>query len=293
MSLLEWEYKSIIDNAAKMQATITRQADEIALLKQAFGVLQTYTEPPLAKWNFDKMVEWVGSFDEQVEAARQICEVNDAAWKANCVLLKKLSDAIAAAGISQTYRRAKGRSYYKTESVDHDWYADLKSAIRPPSYTTAWLNETVAKVQKARADKQEKQEAARRQREQADRQQEADRKRTVVIVEVAKELGVDPVSTDADSLKDELRKRDKYLDLAVAMMDTRGDWSDGFYRVTDALGRFKSETETDIAVVSEVSELAHGEESDGRIFRDCTWNYSRLFELADAKLAALYSRLTE
>lgn len=291
MSMIEWDFKRLVSHAETMQATIVKQAAEIVELKQAFGVLQKYTEPTVGKWNFDKCVEWVGSFDTEVEVARPICEANDAAWAANQLLLKKLVGAIEAAGISSTYRKQKGRSYYKTESVSHDWYASLRGAVVAPFYTVKWLDDLVSKVKAKRTENEAAKERERKRREADQAALEEQRKRTVVIVEVAKELGVDPVSADKDSLVRLLRHRDKYLDLAIAMSDTRGDWSDGFWRVSDALRRFTPETAQDGQIVAEVSNLCHGDESDGRVFRDCTWNYSVLFGLADKSLVALHERL--
>lgn len=290
MGLEDWDYKNVIEHAQKMQAKIVAQAAEIENLKKQFGVLQEYQAPKLWHQSIDSMSK--EQFDREVEAARPMCEANDAAYQANLALMRKLAAIISAAGFDKSTRRLKGRSQWKTEEVDCEWYSLLKGAVRSPSCTVSWLNTKVEEVKRKRAEAEAKQAKEQRQREIEASRAEAERKKTVAVVEVAKELGVDPVTADADSLIEELRSRDKYIDLAKAMADTRGDWSDGFYRVTGALGRFKPESEVDIAIVSEVSELAHGDESDGRIFRDCTWNYSRVYELADPVLRALYSRLT-
>lgn len=74
--------------------------------------------------------------------------------------------------------------------------------------------------------------------------------------------------------------KDKYLDLAHAMMETRNDWSDGFYRVEDALGRFSVVTDEDHRIYECVNLLTEDDyDVDGRVFRDCAWNYDVLFGL--------------
>jgi hypothetical protein len=89
-----------------------------------------------------------------------------------------------------------------------------------------------------------------------------------------------------DDVLTELRKRDQRLDLAVAMQQTRGDWSDGPYRVRDALDRFTIATTEDKDIANDV--LSGLEDfSDGRVFRDMRWNYDALFaSVPDRQLAA-------
>jgi hypothetical protein len=84
-----------------------------------------------------------------------------------------------------------------------------------------------------------------------------------------------------DDVLEALRDKDQRLDLAVAMMQTRSDWSGGFYRVSDALSRFKIDNDTDKDIAGDVIGCMH--DDDGRVFRDTTWNYSRLFAEAEDK----------
>lgn len=71
----------------------------------------------------------------------------------------------------------------------------------------------------------------------------------------------------------------KYLELALSMAKTRGDWSNGFYRVKDALKSFSIETSEDQAIVDEVAEYVEDEDTmDGRIFRDCDFNYNWIYK---------------
>ena len=61
------------------------------------------------------------------------------------------------------------------------------------------------------------------------------------------------------------------------MSQTRGDWSEGYYRVSHALDRFKVETEEDGDIYRDVCSC-FSDDIDGRVFRDTTWNYSHIFE---------------
>ena len=85
-----------------------------------------------------------------------------------------------------------------------------------------------------------------------------------------------------DDFIDKAREADKYLDLASAMEATRGDWSDGFYRVRNSLNRFNVETPTDAEIVADVESCMDAD--DGRVFRDTDWNYNRLYGMVDNDL---------
>ena len=85
-----------------------------------------------------------------------------------------------------------------------------------------------------------------------------------------------PIESSWEDVLDALRKKNQRLDLAVAMRQTRGDWSEGPYRVRDALDRFTVETTEDKDIANDVLDCLRDFE-DGRVFRDTTWNYDRLF----------------
>jgi len=71
----------------------------------------------------------------------------------------------------------------------------------------------------------------------------------------------------------------KYLQLALAMVKTRGDFSKGFYRVKNAINNFVVETEEDKNVCNEIMEILNNKDiQDGRVFRDCQYNYSYIHQ---------------
>lgn len=77
---------------------------------------------------------------------------------------------------------------------------------------------------------------------------------------------------------DVLDKKDKYFMLARAMEDTRKDWNDGYGRVQYAISNFPTETSEDEEIYEEIRGLAYeSEDIDGRVFRDCEFNYSFLY----------------
>ncbi len=95
-----------------------------------------------------------------------------------------------------------------------------------------------------------------------------------------------PIESSWSDVLDHLCGKDQRLNLAVAMQRTRGDWSEGPYRVSNALGNFRIETNEDKDIAADVATCLY-DFSDGRVFRDTTWNYTRLFaSVTDQQLAA-------
>lgn len=91
------------------------------------------------------------------------------------------------------------------------------------------------------------------------------------------------LEADWSDVLEAIRKKDKYLDLAVAGIQTRGDWSEGFWRVENALGRFKIETDTDKEIAAALCGCLGNDDRDGRIFRDIKWNYDAILKLVQNK----------
>lgn len=93
---------------------------------------------------------------------------------------------------------------------------------------------------------------------------------------------------------DALNSKCKYFKLARAMEDTRNDWNDGYGRVQYAIDQFSIETPEDQEIFDEISSLANEyEDIDGRVFRDCTYNYSFLYGKVDEELMKDYNTLRE
>lgn len=86
--------------------------------------------------------------------------------------------------------------------------------------------------------------------------------------------------------------KDKYLRLAYYLEKNRGDWSEGADYAKTGIQGFNIETDTDRQIHDEISAIIYDFE-DGRSFRDCTWNYSTLYGMADETLLAELRKLQE
>lgn len=92
--------------------------------------------------------------------------------------------------------------------------------------------------------------------------------------------------SDAHTLREEILKKDKYLQLAYWLERNRGDWSGGYNHANAGLDGFEvdADNETDVAIHADIQAcIESGYEGgiDGRIFRDTTWNYSVLYGMVE------------
>lgn len=177
--------------------------------------------------------------------------------------------------------------YSRTKTVDAGYLADIaKFVVIGDGFDTATMtyNRLKAEYDKYSADaEKEAERIAAQEKQEADRkleQRKADKELVAIITRYSL-----PLEAEWEDVLEALRPKDQRLDLAVAMTLTRGDWSDGFYRVSSALTRFKIENDEDKDIAADVVSCMGSE--DGRVFRDTTWNYGRLFsEAKDQQLAA-------
>jgi hypothetical protein len=94
-----------------------------------------------------------------------------------------------------------------------------------------------------------------------------------------------------------LDKKDKYFMLARAGEETRGYWGEGFGKVEYALDKFEVQTEEDKEIHEEYDSILqdhnNGDCEDGRIFRDCEYNYSFLYGKVSEEIMKDYETLKE
>jgi hypothetical protein len=69
----------------------------------------------------------------------------------------------------------------------------------------------------------------------------------------------------------------KYINLIVSMQQTRGDWSQGFYRVKNSIDKFNIKNEEEQNIIATILKESYDCE-DGRVFRDMKFNYDYLYE---------------
>ncbi|WP_334159605.1 hypothetical protein [Achromobacter insolitus] len=198
---------------------------------------------------------------------------------------------------SEPDRKSRAR-FPKSIRYDAGYLLDLRREAKTDDgfeYATSTY-ERLKKSYEEYAEDAKRQAELDRTKAQREREaEEAKRREDMELAAILLRYGLDVMSSWSDVL-DALRAKDKYLDLAIAGQRTRGDWSEGPWQVRNALDRFTIEDDTDKDIVVDLSDCLADFE-DGRVFRDTTWSYDRLFGLVkdeqllkDAQLADEKSR---
>lgn len=233
---------------------------------------------------------------EALEAARrrdvETHERNIPFMERNKAMRERVVALMTEAGIPRTWsekKYASSRSRYpKTFTNDAGYIGDMQRNLPIDdgfAAATATYESLLAKYRAYEQEAAGEEERIQKAREETERREREARLANVELAEIILRYGLHRESTWSDVL-DELRKKDQRLDLAVAMAQTRGDWSEGPYRVSAALNRFKIETDEDKDIAADVVDCLHDFE-DGRVFRDTRWSYGALFgSVADQQLSA-------
>lgn len=220
------------------------------------------------------------------------------AIEANKAIRARVAALMSEVGIGEKFSQADTKSrarFPKRITRDAGWIEDLRRECPVDdgfAYASGAYERLKIAYEAYAADGVREAEAAA-----AAKAQEEDRRRqeklaNVELAEIILRYGLDREAEWADVLE-ELRKKDQRLDLAVAMSQTRNDWSEGAYRVSAAFGRFHIDTDQDKEIANCIASILADFE-DGREFRDCSWNYSRLFsEAADQQLSTDIQKATE
>lgn len=95
---------------------------------------------------------------------------------------------------------------------------------------------------------------------------------------------------DEEEVTDAILDKCPLLKLADAMLEARNDFSE-HYRVEYALNGLDTSDTFQGNVYDEISRLCDTYEGDGRIFRDCEYNYSVLFAAVEDHLLDDYNKL--
>lgn len=119
-------------------------------------------------------------------------------------------------------------------------------------------------------------EADEKRREQEKTQKEETRRREFALLQA--KYTPDDASSELYDVIQVILSKDKYLHLAYYLEKNRGDWMDGYDYAETGLENFLVESDIDREIEKELAELIDDREDiDGRVFRDCKWNYTTLY----------------
>ncbi|UFX42160.1 hypothetical protein HAP47_0023150 [Bradyrhizobium sp. 41S5] len=221
---------------------------------------------------------------QALESARkkdvEIHERNVPAIENNKAVRARIEEFMSAIGMPNKFSQPNPRSrrYSRTISIEAGYLSDMTREVpigdgfeqAIATYQRLKTDYDRFAADAASADKRSKEEA-----QAAEQRKAAERRATIELAKIIVRYGLSE-DVDWDGVLEALRGRDKRLDLAIAMEDTRGDWSAGFYRVQYAIDRYKLETDQDKEILADIVPLLADQE-DGRVFRDTAWGYEALY----------------
>lgn len=241
-----------------------------------------------------KLEEYKLMLEANIAAIEETHKTNLAAIENNKLVKEKVAFVMGQIGMPTTY----SKTYYKTnrsrtpttENVRAGWFDDVQRIAVSDGYEAKI---SAAKQAFESLKKKAAQEIAElRKQEQVKEKEEKAKKEVLAKARLQVKYGLTEDS-DWDEVLEALDKKDKYFMLARAMNDVRNDWNDGFGRVEWALSKFVVETEEDKEIEADIQSCLDPEETDGRIFRDTTYNYSVLYAKVDDDLMKDYETLKE
>lgn len=270
----------------EMAAEITRLRDALETSGGVVEDLKPYTlEEHLRLRDWDptnyygfgpsKTIESINRYLASDEA---IHEENQKIIGRNQELRQRLATLLERTKVPARVRVGSTGSGRNAKSIYGGWQNSLDAI---PT-TDSWIS---LKRQAEEAIKRLQEAEGKRLRAQEARTQEAENERQRILAQ-ARLLGLAdryglPEETDADALLQHILGKHRLLPLAHAMYRTRCDWSEGCWRVRDILNGWVAQNADESAMLTELREICD-DFSDGRSFRDCTWNYDRLFKQVEA-----------
>ena len=241
-----------------------------------------------SKSSFEKVINAIEAIDKITEDENiKVSAINKHTQE---VVMKMLKDL----GISKSrYTYPSGRSK-KKDWVASSWVFEISSAF--PSYTgnisetKKRMIESFDKLYKADQDKRKAEEQEKNTEIQ---RKESERQLAFLLAKYNLEI-----TCDWDALLRSIIGRNKYLYLAHYLEKNREDWNDGYDYAETGLAEFAVETSQDQEIYNEIKSIIDecSDGVDGRYFRDCTWNYDVLFDIAkkdQPELFADYEKVKE
>lgn len=184
---------------------------------------------------------------------------------------------------SERDRNSRSR-YPKTIGHDAGYVTDIAREVKVDDGFALATQQFECMLKKYQAYAEQGQREAQAAERQAERDKQAlieKRKADIELAAILLRYEL-PIESSWSDVLDNLRGRHQRLDLAVAMSQTRGDWSEGPYRVRGAMDRFTIRDNEDKDIANDVLGCMDDFE-DGRVFRDTAWSYDRLFASVEDK----------
>lgn len=210
-------------------------------------------------------------------------EENKVALENNKKFCESVERIMTNAGIPPTYKVGelkRGRIVYSERRAG--WMEDLIRCVKTDdgfSVSERIYRDQLMRIAEWEKSEKEKEVAAAKEKEEAEKKLVAERELAVFIVKYSL-----PTMSSWTDVLDVVLAKDKYLRLAYWLEKNRGDWMDGCDYAKMGLDSFNVETNEDAEISNELYSLCDNWEGDGRVFRDCQFNYTFLYSKVSKEL---------
>lgn len=223
---------------------------------------------------FKKAIHAVGSLDllthlENIEIARQ-----------NSQLVTNIFNLLERAGVSTSYYGYKTKRSSKQSKQYYNFPSEIREQIAT-SYREDTLEsrkqELLKQVDTFWNQEMKKIEDERKEQERIEKEKKENR--TLALLLAKYDLDIE---SDWEDLLQAIIEKNKYLYLAHRLEQNRGDWTDGCSYAESGLDNFTIETEQDKKIHEDIYYYIStwDQHMDGRVFRDCTYDYGTIFGIA-------------
>lgn len=181
-------------------------------------------------------------------------------------------------GVSDTYYGYKTNRSKDTTKMYYNFPTEIRKQI-PTIYSENRLDEKKKDIIRGIKEIWNKEvgriREEKRKKEKELQEKENNKKIALLLAKYDLEL-----TNDWRDLINKIIEKNKYLYLAHYLEKNRDDWSEGYHYATYGLSRFNIESDLDQKIAVNIQSYIDDWDGDGRVFRDCEYNFSVLYGMA-------------
>ncbi|AGS80995.1 hypothetical protein [Caulobacter phage Cr30] len=242
--------------------------------------------------------EFITKLDEYVKSLADVRVKNLKIISHNQKVIQHVKAFMTAIGFPASYswRDPNSRARNpKVQSKNAGYLEDINRNIKTTDFSYDSIVKNIESRKKAITAyvEQERKRIAEEAKIKADAEKQNKKELFVSTMKVKYKL---PFDTHERDIFEKILSSNKYLRLAHYLQANRLDWSDGYDLAETGLDGFEVVTKEDHDICIDIQECLNSAENgiDGRVFRDTTWNYDRIFRLVhDQELLEDYNTYKE
>lgn len=230
---------------------------------------------------FSQFIDCLAEIDQSIHQENiQKAEKNRRTERAVLELLQRI-------GIADSHYGYASKRSSKQTKLSYSFPSEIRGQI-PTYYQESKIEDLKKSLIKQFAELYDREVNKIRDARRAKEKEEADRLANKKLALLLAKYDLD-LESEWSNVLDKILEKNKYLRLAHYLRMNREDWNEGDWYARRGLDQFTIETEEDRLIYDNISSYTgEGWDFDGRVFRDCTYNYDVLFSMATDQDGDLY-----